>query len=86
MSNQRQSLREQIREAIREVYKYSSAGSGLHIVLDDLNTETHFIKWCIKNSIPKIENKAEREACEKCAKLLLKVREIERDDIILSID
>lgn len=78
-------LRAQIREAIKEVYKYHSAGSGLHIVLDDLNTETHYIKWCIKNSIPQIENEAERKACERCAKLLLKVSEVERDDIILSV-
>ena len=85
MSKQRQSLREQIREAIKEVYKYSLSGSALHIVLDDMNTETHYIKWCIKNSIPQIENEAEREACERCAELLLKAKKIDRDDIILSI-
>lgn len=58
-------------EAIRAVYQHCPVGSGLHIVVDDENIETHDILWCIKHAIPEIENEAERAACERCAQLLL---------------
>ncbi len=76
--------RKKIVDSIKEVYKYSLAGSGLHIVLDDFNVERDDIKWCIKHSIPQIENESERKACERCAKLLLKVSKRKRRVIISS--
>ena len=73
---------EQILRAIREVYKYNGVGSGLHIVIDDENIEDEAIVWCLENSIPEIENEAERTACEVCAKLLLGVTYDERSRIM----
>ena len=73
---------EQTLRAIAEVYKYHGAGSGLHIVLDDENVEDDSIVWCIENSIPEIENEAERKACEVCAKLLLELTYEERKKIM----
>ena len=73
---------EQAIQAIKEVYKYCGVGSGLHIVLDDENIEDHHIVWCLENSIPQIENDAERQACEVCAKLLLGLTYSEREQIM----
>ena len=73
---------EQILRAIQEVYKYNGVGSGLHIVIDDENIEDEAIVWCLENSIPKIENDAERTACEVCAKLLLGLTYDERGRIM----
>lgn len=75
-------LETQLKSAIRRVFSYSIAGSGLHIVLSDENVEDHHIKWCIENSIPEIKNRRERIACEKCAYLLLKCPTKERERIV----
>lgn len=75
-------MEEKVKEAILEVYKYSSVGSGLHIVLDDESVEDEHIKWCLKEAIPEIENIDERIACERCAELLLQVPVKERERIV----
>lgn len=67
---------------ILQIYKKHSAGGALHIVLDDGNTESHHIQWCLDNSIPEIENIKERELFEKCAKNLLKMSEKKRNKCI----
>ena len=66
-------------QAIRKVYKYSHTGSALHIVIDDNNASRRDIKWCIKNTIPLIEDEEERKACERCAEMLLCVRKSTRE-------
>lgn len=67
---------------IKKIYKKHSAGGALHIVLDDGNTESHHIQWCLDNSIAKIEKIKEKELYEKCAKNLLKMTEKERNKCI----
>jgi hypothetical protein len=67
---------------IREIYKNHKSGGALHIVLDDGNTESHHIRWCLENSIPKIEKIKERELFEKCANNLLKMGEKKRGKCI----
>lgn len=73
---------EQAIQAVKEVYKYSGVGSGLHIVLDDENIEDHHIVWCVENTIPAIENDAEKQACEVCAHLLLGLTYREREQVM----
>ena len=76
-------LREEIISEIQEIYKTNPAGGALHIVLDDGNTESHFIQWCFANSIPKIENAEMRELFVKCACNLLEIGgERTRDNVI----
>lgn len=67
---------------IKEIYKKHTAGGALHIVLDDGNTETHHIRWCLENSIAEIKNIKEKLLFEKCAKNLLKMSEKQRDKCI----
>lgn len=67
------SIVSEVKAVIREIYTYSGAGSGLHIVLDDVNVRDADIHWCQKNSIPEVENKEERQLCERCAELLLQL-------------
>jgi hypothetical protein len=67
---------------VHQIYKKDSVGGALHIVLDDGNTESHHIQWCLDNSIPKIEKIKERELYEKCAKNLLKMSERKRNKCI----
>ena len=66
-------LREEIISEIQKIYKAHSAGGALHIVLDDGNTESCFIQWCLANSIPKIEDTEMRELFVKCACDLLEI-------------
>lgn len=66
-------LREEIISEIQKIYKVHSAGGALHIVLDDGNTESRFIQWCLANSIPEIENMETRELFVKCACNLLEI-------------
>ena len=76
-------LREEIISEIQEIYKTNPAGGALHIVLDDGNTESHFIQWCLANSIPKIEDMKVRELFVKCACDLLEIgSERTRDNVI----
>jgi hypothetical protein len=77
-------LIEETKEAIKEIYSYSLAGGGLHIVLDDENAEDAHIRWCQENSIPEVEDAAERRACERCAKLLLQIPIKEREELLHS--
>lgn len=63
----------EVKAVIREIYTYSCIGSGLHIVLDDVNVRDEDIHWCQKNSIPEVENEQERRLCESCAHLLLQL-------------
>ena len=67
---------------IKKIYKIHSAGGALHIVLDDGNTESHHIQWCLDNSIAEIKKTKEKELYEKCAKNLLKMKEKERSKCI----
>lgn len=62
---------------IHEIYMDSSVGGALHIVLDDGNTEDHFINWCIENSIAEL-NGDRKDMYERCAKMLLEINESER--------
>lgn len=57
--------------AILRVFSFSAVGSALHIVLDDENVDDSHIKWCIKETIPEIEDDEARTACEECADILL---------------
>lgn len=76
-------LREEIISEIQEIYKTNPAGGELHIVLDDGNTDSHFIQWCLANSIPKIEDMQSRELFVKCACDLLEIGgERTRDNVI----
>lgn len=70
------------REAIQLVYSYSAVGSGLHIVLDDENVEDEHIKWCLENSIPDIKSEREKNACRKCAELLLQIPLTSRKQLV----
>ena len=76
-------LKEEIISEIKEIYDYYPAGGALHIVLDDGNTDSHFIRWCLANSIPKIEDTEMRELFVKCACDLLEIGgERTRDNVI----
>lgn len=70
-------------DLIREIYKRNCVGGALHIVLDDGNTDSHFIHWCLSNSIRAIEDDDERMLYVKCACNLLEIGgEKERDKCI----
>ena len=60
-------------DLIKEIYKRHCAGGALHIVLDDGNTDSYFIRWCLANSIKKIEDDDERMLYVKCACNLLEI-------------
>lgn len=66
---------------IHEIYMDSPVGGALHIVLDDGNTEDHFINWCIENSIAELTGDR-KDMYERCAKMLLEINESERLDFI----
>ena len=53
-------------------------GGALHIVLDDYNVDTHSIKWCMENTIPKEEDIVVRICSEKLCELLLPLKLDER--------
>ena len=63
---------------IKRLYELNGVGSALHIVLDDENIEDHHIYWCLRESIPQVENIEERALCEDIANELLKMTECER--------
>lgn len=66
---------------IHQIYMDSPVGGALHIVLDDGNTEDHFIDWCIENSIAELHGDR-KNMYERCAKMLLEINESERLDFI----
>lgn len=66
---------------IHQIYMDSPVGGALHIVLDDGNTEDHFINWCIENSIAELHGDR-KNMYERCAKMLLEINESERLDFI----
>lgn len=67
---------------IKEIYIKHEAGGALHIVLDDGNTENHFIYWCLDNSIEEIKDMKEKLLFERCAKNLLKMSKNQRNKCI----
>ena len=76
-------LREEIISEIQEIYKTNPAGGALHIVLDDGNTDSRSIRWCLANSIHEIEDMKVRELFVKCACDLLEIGdERTRDNVI----
>ena len=83
MQNEVEKLREEIISEIQEIYKTNPAGGALHIVLDDGNTDSSFIRWCLANSIHEIEDMKVRELFVKCACDLLEIGdERTRDNVI----
>ena len=64
---------------IKRLYDLHGAGSALHIVLDDENIEDSHIRWCLRESIPQVENIDERALCEDIANELLEMTERERE-------
>lgn len=56
---------------IKEIYKISPNGGALHIVLEDFNTDSSDIIWCMENTIPKVKDDNERKLYERCADNLL---------------
>lgn len=83
MQNEVEKLREEIISEIQEIYKTNPAGGALHIVLDDGNTDSRFIQWCLANSIHEIEDMKVRELFVKCACDLLEIGdERTRDNVI----
>ena len=64
---------------VQKVYEFSSAGGGLHIVVDDYNLEDGHIDWCI-DYIKNNENGVSPEQIEaelKCAFALKELTENE---------
>ena len=83
MQNEVEKLREEIISEIQEIYKTNPAGGALHIVLDDGNTDSRSIRWCLANSIHEIEDMKVRELFVKCACDLLEIGdERTRDNVI----
>ena len=67
---------------IKKIYKTYPTGGALHIVLDDGNTESHHIIWCLENSIPNITKAKDKKLFESCANNLLRMTERQRDKCI----
>lgn len=64
--------------AVRQYIKIYDGGGPLHIVIGDDNYESEFIIWCMRNSIPEIENDEEYVFNMDVALALLHVKESKR--------
>ena len=62
---------EYVKRLVGRIQKRASSGGPLHIVLEDDNIDTHSIKWCLENSIPKEKDAVLRIDCQELAEILL---------------
>lgn len=67
---------------IKRLYAMNPVGGALHIVLDDENIEGKHILWCLRETIPKVEDEEERKLSEDIANELLKMTEDDREDLM----
>lgn len=64
--------------AVRQYIKVYDGCGPLHIVIGDDNYESEYIIWCMRNSIPEIENDEEYVFNMDVALALLNVKESKR--------
>ena len=82
-----ESKKQECVELIKMIYRHHAAGGGLHIVLDDGNTDDDHLEFCVKH----IANLAQTDDPHNtwfhcieiaCALLLSEMKEKERDSVI----
>lgn len=76
-------------DLIREVYADGGVGGYAHIVLDDYNTETENVKYCLKKAIEggfDWIGEEERQACIECMRFMLDMTEPERYAALAIVD
>lgn len=69
--------------AVRQYIKVYGGSGPLHIVIGDDNYETEYIVWCMRNSIPEIEDDEEYVFNMDVALALLNVKESKRLGVLM---
>lgn len=84
-------LQEDVDNLVYTIYDRYCTGGPLHIILDDFNINTKYIRWCMENTIPNEEDIVVKICSQKLCELLLplelteriKILKIDEDDEVL---